>query len=278
MNKSLAKLIFRMWPFPFGHVRLMYWLSPPNIGKKYIVSKLKGFSVRLKYDPDSYIGRYIYYRGIFEEQVINKIANLTKPGMTFLDIGANIGLHANIAASLVGENGRVIAVEPQSKARKLLEENIALNHYSNIDVVSCALGRESGSGNIYLVNSGNDGEGTLVPKDKNSVYSSESVRIKPLDTLLDEMDIRHVDIVKIDVEGAEMEVFRGGQNFFQSFPPKYIFIECVDRHLQRFGESSESLLAWLDSYDYSVYGRIRGSWKKIHTTTALDLDLMAIKK
>ena len=192
MKKAIMRLIFHVWPFSFGHVRLMYWLSPPNVEKAFVVSKLKGFPVSLKYDPDSYIGRYIYYRGIFEEQVINKIAKHTKTGMTFLDIGANIGLHTNIAASLVGESGRVIAVEPQEKTRALLEENIAINQFSNIEVVDCALGRNAGSGNIYLVNSNNDGEGTLVPQDTHRVVSSESVSIKPLDRLLKELDVNHV--------------------------------------------------------------------------------------
>lgn len=277
MNQKISKMLFRAWPFPFGHVRLMKLLSPPNIDAQYYESKIKGYNVKLKYDPNSYIGRYLYYRGIFEEQIISKINSVVHPGMTFLDIGANIGLHTNVAASLVGDNGRVIAIEPQSTVRALLQENISLNQFDNVEIISCALGKEQGEGDIYIVNAHNDGQSTLIPDSSETTCPSEKVKICTVNSVMHDCNIQKVDIVKIDVEGAEMEVLKGGREFFRNSSTKYMFIECVDQHLRRFDSSSEELITWLHSEGYRTYGLIKGCWRPLKPMKNISIDLLAMK-
>jgi hypothetical protein len=108
-----------MWPFPIAHVRLMQFLNPPEVGDGFVVEKLRGFPLYVEFDPNSYIGRYLLYRGIFEEQIFNKMRQLLKPGMVVVDAGANIGLHTVVGAHLVGGRGKVISIEPQSDVREI---------------------------------------------------------------------------------------------------------------------------------------------------------------
>jgi len=277
MNQTFAKLIFRSWPLPFGHSKLMKLINPPAVLMSYNVSKIRGYQVKLKYDPNSYIGRYIFYRGIYEEQIIHKIASMVKPAMTVIDIGANIGLHTNICASLVRSKGRILTMEPQSKARALLKENVKLNNFTNIQILDYALGRASNTASIFLVNEKNNGQATLIFEDQQSLYPSEEINVRTLDFLLTDLTISKVDIVKIDVEGAEMAVLEGGKDFFRASPPQAFFIECIDQHLRRFGASSEELVSWLNSEGYKTYGLMQGRWKITKPAPALRVDLMAIK-
>lgn len=277
MNQVLAKILFRSWPFPFGHVHLMNWLSPAEIDSPYYVSKVKGYPVKLKYNPNSYIGRYLYYRGIFEEQVIHKISSVVRPGMTVLDIGANIGLHTNVVASLVGSHGKVISVEPQSGVRVLLKENIKLNQFDNVEILDCALGEEQGKGDIYMVNEHNDGQSTLIPGCNRTACPSEKVNISTVNLAMRDLKIRKVDIVKIDVEGAEMQVLKGGREYFRDSPTKYMFIECVDQHLRRFGSTGEELVKWLWSEGYQTQGLIHGRWRQLEPSENMNVDLFAFK-
>jgi FkbM family methyltransferase len=126
-------------------------------------------------------------------------------GMTIIDVGANIGYNTVYAAGLTGSKGRVIAVEPASDNTQMLRENIAANGIENVTVHQLAAGRAREKRDLFLrgdvsaVNS-------LFPE---SVYATvtgvEPVEIVPLDDLVD----GDADLVKIDVEGAELDVLGG---------------------------------------------------------------------
>ena len=127
------------------------------------------------------------------------------PGATVVDVGANIGYNAVYAAQRVGPRGRVVAIEPAADNLSVLRDNILSNRIANIVVHPVAAGRAHEvrdfflRGEVSAVNS-------LFPK---SVYAEvtgvEQVRVAPLDDLV-EVD---PDLVKIDVEGAELDVLAG---------------------------------------------------------------------
>lgn len=277
LYRIFARVVMHLWPFPFAHVRLMGMLKPPAIPGDHIITKLKGFPVKLKYDPNTYIGRYIYYRGVFEEQILDKMSELLKPGMTFLDVGANIGLHSVVSASILGKGGKVISIEPQSKVYQQLSENISLNNLENITVYKCALGSKSEKRELYQISSTNDGQATLALSTEESPKSVETVEVRPLGEIASEAGVDKIDGVKIDVEGAEFEVLKGASEFFQHHWPSFMLIECIDHHLQRFGSSSQELIEFLTSAGYSVYSLKKGSWSPIEQTKGVQADLLAIR-
>lgn len=265
----------RAWPLQFGHVRLMQWLDPPPVTTSAVTTRLKRYDLRFQYDPNSYIGRFIYYRGIFEEQILRAIEEVLKPGMTFIDVGANIGLHSVVASKLVGETGAVLAFEPQAQARQQLERNIALNGLHNLTLSECALGRAPATAKLYRINEQNDGQSTLVPENQASPF--ESVNVVTLDSALSGVDVSRGCVMKIDVEGGELDVLAGATGLLARARPKAIFVECIDSYLKRFGGSSAELVKCLQDAGYVTKGLFKGRWVPVHPESMTDCDIQAIR-
>ncbi len=134
----------------------------------------------------------------FFEPVVYKFMLYIK-GDVFIDIGANVGVYSLLNSQRFK---KIISVEPGKTQRMLLNENIKLNHFSNIEVLSTAIG--SGKGTIKLYKSKNLVNYSTVQN--NEEY--ETVKQITLNQLLS--PLTHVELLKIDVEGAEMDVIKGG--------------------------------------------------------------------
>jgi FkbM family methyltransferase len=214
------------------------------------------------------MGRFLYYRGTYEEGVLKKLRALLRPGNTFVDVGANVGLYAVIASHLVGPQGRVIAIEPQESLQALLLDNLRMNGASNATPVRAALGRMGGSGTLFQVSSDNDGQATLrLSSEETSVAPPENVPIETLDAVLSELGIEHVDGVKIDVEGAELEVLEGFRASLARDRPRFVFFECIERHLHRFQANTQQLLDFFVANDYRVLCLSRGRWHPLRSAS-----------
>ncbi|MGI8550437.1 MAG: FkbM family methyltransferase [Dehalococcoidia bacterium] len=146
-----------------------------------------------------------YWTGMHEVPVQRALARILRPGMIFWDVGAHIGLMSLIAARLVGEMGRVHAFEPMNENRARLLASIDLNGFDNITVQDKAMAATCGS--TILFSNRASTMWTLVPArgEENGVV---------VDCLtLDEYAChnRTPDLIKIDAEGAEVDVLRGGE-------------------------------------------------------------------
>lgn len=180
---------------------------------------------RMELDISEKTQRQIYSQKSFEASFSNFILSTLHSGDTFMDVGANVGYFTLLPASLVGEGGNVISIEPESKNFNLLERNVSLNDYHNIVLYNCALGGEKGE-NILNINPLNHGGNSLIPFD---TYSSggvsfskeemvaqygndglfERVSVETLDSLVQKHAMQNVAIIKIDVEGFELDVLKG---------------------------------------------------------------------
>ena len=124
---------------------------------------------------------------------------------TIVDCGANIGIFTLFAAIQATE-GRVFAVEPAEYNCELLRENIAANGFKNIQILKLAVSDTSGTGTLLLTHPGN--EHILKGGMDNSNAKTEEVRTVTMTELLDSLELNHVDLLKMDVEGMEFEVFK----------------------------------------------------------------------
>jgi len=148
---------------------------------------------------------------------------LPGPGTTAIDAGAYIGRHTLAYARAVGPQGRVIAIEPLPDNFRLLTGNVRRNGYRNVHCERCALGRTSGE-----VRLGYDRE-TSIASACGDFPLHVTVPQRSLDDLLAEQHVARVDFVKIDVEGAELDVLEGGQQVLEASPGARLVIEIHGR-------------------------------------------------
>jgi FkbM family methyltransferase len=159
------------------------------------------------------VSRTIFLYGTFEISETRLVQAFLRPGMTFLDVGAHIGYYTLIAARLVGETGRVVSFEPGDATRAHLEANVARNGFRNVEIRAEALAETSGQVGFYpsAVES-NQGLSSIVdPGDGRA--PAVTVPSVSLDDFMARLG-RRVDFLKMDIEGAELQVIRGGQRVF----------------------------------------------------------------
>jgi FkbM family methyltransferase len=170
------------------------------------------------------------------------------PGMTVVDVGANIGVYTLLFSRLVGEHGQVIAFEPDPILFAVLGENIALNNARNVTAHQIALGSEwfaTGLRRGFL----NWGDNRLQMQNTSNSTDIVSVQVAPLDQVIGNQP---VDFIKIDVQGREMEVLRGMEAMLREGRPPRIYFEYWPEGLRRSGYDPLDVIRLLESHRYSV--------------------------
>ena len=144
------------------------------------------------------------------------LRRLLDPGCKVIDIGANYGIYTLCMAKAVGAQGCVWAFEPSSSCVALLDKGIAANGFSNVIVERSAVSHESGTGRLAL-NDHSELNALIQPQD--AAQASESVSVVTLDECLVRYRWRHIDFLKIDAEGEEANILRGGGKFLAELSP-----------------------------------------------------------
>jgi FkbM family methyltransferase len=216
----------------------------------------------LRVDMGSTIGRSIWFRGHYEPQVTAVLEQYLRPGDTFVDLGANVGYFAIRAAAIVGASGRVLAVEPVADLARLIEQSARRNRLGNVQVIAVALGKTSGSGVMHVpISSGISylaaEAAEPAPSGDEPLRASQAVRVMTLDELIEHNRIDAVRLLKIDVEGRELDVLLGARATLARFRPVLI-VEVVDQNLNRFGVSQGELRALLHSLGYELQPTLAG--------------------
>jgi FkbM family methyltransferase len=200
-------------------------------------------------DPISHFGHSIIGNGSYELAMMNVLKRFLHPGCTFVDVGANEGFFTILAGKLVGSAGRVIAVEPQSRLGPRVEDNIALNQLRNVQLVQVAVSDSEGVVQLYLspdVNSGSSG------LDRVTRYGvdSETIRSTTLAQILKEASVTQVQLMKMDIEGAEYEAILGSQELFRSGIVKALALELHPDIIRRRGHDPDRINSTLHECGY----------------------------
>ncbi|MDD3679277.1 MAG: FkbM family methyltransferase [Candidatus Shapirobacteria bacterium] len=180
------------------------------------------------------------------EMVVFK--QLIRSGMTVIDIGANIGIYTTEAARLVGKQGRVIAFEPEKYNFQLLTERVRKSGYKNITLENIALSNKKGEQTFYIdsVNLGNHSF-----SQKNIYDGAEAIRVHTttIDKYLQEHGISKVDVIKIDVQGAEPLVLAGARKLLKDQSPA-ILLEYWPVGIKNLGQDPDKFLRSLSEYGF----------------------------
>lgn len=196
----------------------------------------------------------IYLLGRFEKDTEKAICKHVRPGMVVFDIGANIGAHALPMAKYVGPTGRVYAIEPTDRAFKKLLRNKDLNSEleSALIPIQAALNEQGGTLPKELYSSWDLTEVDKHPLHGGSLCSISGAENTTLDDLVERLGLSRLDFVKMDVDGFECKVLRGGKKTFSKYTPK-IILELCPYVLDEHGDSFGGLLELLRGFGYQLY-------------------------
>jgi FkbM family methyltransferase len=195
--------------------------------------------------------------GEFETAELAFVERFLQPGMTVLDVGAHHGLYSLLASERVAAAGRVFAFEPSPRERRALRMNLFINLVSNVSVQGLALGRENGEQNLFVVQGSQRGCNSLRPPEVFSATTPIRVRVARLDEWLMEQGIDHVDFIKLDVEGAELDALKGGAQLFESRPRPTVLAEVQDVRTRPWGYPAIAIIDYLADRGYKWF-RILG--------------------
>jgi FkbM family methyltransferase len=234
MNEPVIKTIANaIEDFSFkGKSALLHYLSPRTGIKN---SRVFGYDIEL--DLCDYIQRSVYLN-TFEPQESTWIKDYLQPGMTFVDVGANIGYYSLMAASLVGDRGRVFAFEPSPYVHGKLQATIDRNQIANIQAIQAGLSDTEGNLQLFIQTQPGNHTPSMV---ETPGCRSIEVPVYQLDKYLSTNQIDRVDLLKIDVEGFEPNAIEGGMDYIRNGKIGAILVELNDYWLNANGCSSHSL-------------------------------------
>lgn len=227
-------------------------LPSPEKAGKHVLTTIHGVQLLIDPSVDKGVELSLYQTGTYEKGTIQLLTELLKPGSTFLDIGANIGLMSAIASPLVGPGGKVLAVEANPKTLDILRHNLALNRCKNVEIFPVALGSENGRATLYENWDVNRGGASLL-----SQGDSQGIEV-PVWRLDDILGDVAVDVLKIDVEGFELEVLKGGVELLKSQQPVLI-IEVSEQRENEKGVSPKEITDFVKTLGHYQFFKQKGT-------------------
>lgn len=217
----------------------------------------------LRYDLDlrDYVQWTIFY-GVEQEEK-SALFSLVRMGDVVIDVGTNVGEVLLNLAKRVGTSGRAIGFEPNPATRAACLRNIRLNEFASIEVHGVALGDQPGALLLGRPSEGNRGADRVV----SAAQSGIAIEVTTLDRFVKDAGLDRLDLIKIDVEGFDLNVLRGAERTVDRFKP-VLFVELSDLNLREQGDSASDMLRWLEQRGYHSSDAVTG--EALRSTDPLD--------
>lgn len=243
---------------------------PPvlSAGDRVLVTEVDGFIVGVP-GGEWRLAAHHAFRGVLEPGTTRVFRSLVKPGMVVVDVGANIGMYTLHAARLLGGQGKVYSFEPAPLTFEILKDNVQVNGFLELGVIElnqAAVTDKAGIAKLATF-SNNSGHNTLFCGAEHRQWVE--VRTVSLDQVL--KALTHVDVVKIDAEGAEPLILRGMKETIARNPDIHILLEFAPEHLRRAGVEPGEFLGEISSLGFGVR-RINEETGELMDTSRQDLD------
>ena len=188
--------------------------------------------------------------GTFEPEETEAVRQLVKPGDYCLDIGGSFGWYTVLLSRIVGEQGRVYSFEPINRNYESHLRNIELNNCTNVEPNNLAVGQADGEIEIFL--SDIDTSGSLKLRRYKKTYEVQKTKIIKLDDYVSDRNIDRLDFIKIDIEGGELDAFKGAERLLTRFMP-CLFVEIQSHSTELFGYKPEEIFSFLYSFGYESF-------------------------
>jgi FkbM family methyltransferase len=212
------------------------------------VAYVRSNSSYMVVDPNMFFAE-VYVCGVYERQVVRFLKRVLHERMVCLDIGANVGYFTLLMSRIVGPSGSVISFEPTPHTFEVLRKNIALNGCENVRVEQIALFDRQDTLEFHEGPPGYEVYNSLGnithPSAAEQSFTTTKVQCLTLDSYLATSHTKHVDFIKMDVEGAERFVLNGMLRTLDEHPNLQFVIEFADTTTSGFGYSAKEIGHWL---------------------------------
>jgi FkbM family methyltransferase len=214
------------------------------------------FGVTLGVQLPDLIQSYLFFFGIWEPAITEYVRKSLRHGDIFIDVGANIGYFTTLASSLVGEEGRVFAIEASPMIFRKLQENIALNGFKNVQAFNVAAYDKHRDLKFFLGKKANLGASTTFERKAalREFHLEAKIQALPLTDIVGPEIIMNARLVKIDVEGAEWFILSGMRMLLASCSEQTEFlVEISPYAVREQGNDPEDLLNMFDEAGFQAY-------------------------
>jgi FkbM family methyltransferase len=223
-------------------------------GRRALVATVPyGDGGRLLVRSDHYVGWHILFYGSYRPESLEAMSKSLKVGDVAVDVGASIGDTAIALATIVGRSGRVIAYEPHPGEYQRLQENVRMNNFTNVEAVNAAVGAAGGTCSIQVAEGSNQSNSFVSGLNARGECTIE-VPIVALDEHLPET---RVHLIKIDSQGSDLAVLRGGERLLTQCRPAVILNSIDEQHYRRSGTSLREVRDYLHSQGYDEWRWLR---------------------
>lgn len=258
--KSLARSLLRAWA-RVGKAPGLYCQAfekfGPALSDGLLETRLPNGCV-MQCDLTDEVQRFIYFVGTYEPVESRVFCRLLRPGATVIDAGANVGQYTLLAATRVGPEGQVHSFEPMPQNFSALTRNVQINGLTNVRLNQAALWHEPAElvFSRPRIHHHNNGAFAALDPDANSEdldsQAAVTVTALTLDQYVEENHLDSIDLVKMDIEGAEPFLLRGARRTLERFGPP-ILSEVRPEILARLGTTIEELEALLTELGYHAW-------------------------
>jgi FkbM family methyltransferase len=227
-------------------------LVPPNyLYDKGTIREVERNGIKYRLDISDCVEHGVYFA--FEEASQKTLFELAKNRRAIIDVGTNIGCVLMNFARL-SPDAVVYGFEPDAANFEKARTNLSLNQFQNVNLNQKALGTHRAKAKIYSVNENNAGMNRIrvAGEGHDGLGEGSEIEVISLDDFVEKTSIKTVDLIKIDVEGFELNVLKGAQHSLRRFRPT-LFVELDDNNLREQGSSAEELVVFIEQLGYRVY-------------------------
>lgn len=248
----MYSIIFHYYSYDRGRSYIMrFFLTylSPNHPYSSQISFENQFQIFLN-DITEPMQAYLYVFGTYSDGATRFMERVVKQGDTVIDVGANIGCISLKLSKAVGQTGKVIAIEPDKSNFRMMQKNLGLNNIKNVLLLLYAASYEEKTLRFYLANKGSIGMHSGLYNNK--VHSSSFVEVPAttIDNITNAINIVRVKLVKIDVEGVEIDVIKGMHQLILRDHP-IIVVEICAEFLNLYGMTVKQFKEYmLNQYGY----------------------------
>ena len=254
LMKKLLRKVVRWYgcrvPWHRGKGRLIYFVGPRLINEGEVETITTPCGLQMSLELDEYVEQRIYYWGWYELYLARWVETHLEPSMVFFDLGAHVGQYTLLAAYKVGRSGQVHAFEPLKANFQSLVKNVQLNGLQNATLNNVAVSDYNGSAALYVEQGKNRGNVSIAEKTAGH-RRLDTCKVIRLDDYFADLKLERVDMIKMNIEGAEWKALMGATEIVRHYRPTLILEVGSDCYA--FGYTRAEMVRWLEGFGYRFF-------------------------